>query len=101
MSTRSLASTKSQKKASGAALALRQPVCSGIVEECRFSLVLSAAAACCLVMYLSWAIRASTTLRRLRVVVGSVNGSSAVGFSTMPASIAASGSVSLCAVVLK
>ena len=46
-------------------------------------------------------IRASTVLRRVRALAGLLIGSYAVGFSTMPASVAAWAMVSLAAVVLK
>jgi hypothetical protein len=61
----------------------------------------SVACAVALEMYPSWAMRASTVLRRAMVSEASVNGSNCVGFSTSPASIAASGRVSWAAVTLK
>jgi len=63
-----------------------------------------AASAVAAEMTCSWAIRASTTFRRCKVAATSdlvPSGLYWLGFSTMPASMAACGSVSLAAGLLK
>ena len=72
------------------------------VDTCSPSGAASAAVASASVSpVLVCAIRASTVLRRVTAVVGSVIGSYLVGFSTMPASVAAWVTVSLSTVVPK